>query len=59
MSSLETRTCACVSSDAKECIRRRYSRYPVDDQDDEYDYDDEQCECGCHYQDEDDHDDFI
>lgn len=50
--------CACVSSDARECIRRRYN-HALDTLEDEYCTSDERCECCCHDQDEDDYDDFI
>lgn len=36
-------TCACVSTDARECIRHRYARWDEDDFDE-----DEACECSCH-----------
>jgi hypothetical protein len=53
----EERACACVSSDAKECISRRYN-HALDAWDDEYVASDERCECCCHDRYEDDCDDY-
>jgi hypothetical protein len=48
--------CACVSSDARTCIRLRY---PVSDFDDLEGLSNlDRCECCCHDMDEDDYDDY-
>jgi hypothetical protein len=42
-----TRTCACVSLDARRCLALRHPAYTGDDDDT-----DEWCECQCHYDDD-------
>jgi hypothetical protein len=51
--------CACVSADARECIRIRYNRPLTFMCDDPTDYgDDDFCECSCHDVNEDEYDDW-
>lgn len=47
----EDRRCACVSRDARECIRIRYRCFDADGEDDGID---ETCECVCHDEQDDD-----
>lgn len=48
--------CACPRDDAYECIRVRYGRDLLFDDDPDPRGDDEPCECACHY--DGDHDNF-
>jgi hypothetical protein len=56
----DIRQCACVSDDARECMRIRYRNFESCEMDDTYDgWDDQECECGCHYERDEDYDESL
>lgn len=56
----EERQCACVSADARECIRIRYRNVESCELDDTYEgWDDEECQCCCHDQRDEMRDEYV